>query len=216
MDRHAILLTACLKIAEGCSNRCAYCVISSIRSNARSRPPGDIVAEAEDLVCRGIKEIILVAQNTTAYGRDLTGRPPLARLLEDLCMIDGLRWIRILYAYPHRIDERFLSVMAEHPKICRYLDILIQHIDDGILRAMLRKGGSRAVRRAIRAAREAMPDIALRTSLIVGFPGETKAAFDALLDFVRDTRFDHLGVFTYSPEEGTKAALLPSRIGQKE
>ncbi|OPY86633.1 MAG: Ribosomal protein S12 methylthiotransferase RimO [Syntrophaceae bacterium PtaU1.Bin231] len=208
--------SAFLKIADGCSNRCSYCVIPSIRGRARSRLPGDILAEAETLAARGAKELILIAQDTTAYGQDLKGRPRLGELLDGLCSIGGLQWIRLLYAYPHRIDRRLLSVMAANPKICRYLDIPIQHIDDGILRAMRRRGGSRAIRRAIHMAREAMPDIALRTSLIVGFPGETKAAFGGLSDFVREARFDHLGVFAYSSEEGTAAAELPSRIGRKE
>ncbi len=218
LPRHelAASFTAFLKIADGCSNRCSYCVIPSIRGRARSRPPDDVLAEAEALVARGAKEIILVAQDTTAYGRDLKGRPHVAELLAGLGAIGGLRWIRLLYAYPHRIDEKLLSAMAANPKICRYLDIPIQHIADGILRAMGRRGGSRAIRRAIRAAREAMPDIALRTSLIVGFPGETKTAFNELSGFVCDARFDHLGVFPYSPEEGTKAAAMGPRIGRKE
>jgi len=214
--REAPTFTACLKIADGCSNRCSYCVIPSIRGRARSRPPDDIFAEAEALVASGAKEILLIAQDTTAYGRDLKGRPHLAELMAGLCAIGGLRWIRLLYAYPHRIDDRLLSVMAANPKICRYVDVPIQHIHDGILRAMRRKGGSRAIRRAIRRAREAMPDVALRTSLIVGFPGETKKAFQELSDFVRDARFDHLGVFSYSPEEGTGAAKLAPRVGRKE
>ena len=208
--------TVYLKIADGCSNRCSYCAIPAIRGKARSRPPDDILAEAEALVSRGAKEIILVAQDTTAYGKDLKGRPHPAELLQALCSIGDLRWIRILYTYPQRIDGRLLSVMAGSKKICRYLDLPIQHIDDAILRAMRRKGGSRAIRRAILAAREAVPDIALRTSLIVGFPGETRKQHGALLDFVRETRFDHLGVFSYSREEGTKAASIPSRIGEKE
>ena len=205
-----------LKIAEGCSNCCAYCVIPSIRGPFRSRPMADIVAEAEWLAAGGTRELILIAQDTTAWGRDLRGRPTLNGLLKRLCAVEGPRWIRLLYAYPKNITAELLSTMAAEEKLCRYLDIPVQHIDDRVLKAMNRKGTSAFIRKKIAEIREAVPDIALRTSLIVGFPGETEEQFEGLLRFVQETRFESLGVFTYSPEEGTEAARLPGQVPEAE
>ncbi len=206
--------TAFLKIAEGCSNRCTYCIIPTVRGSYRSRRPPDILKEAEALAARGVKELILIAQDTTAYGSDLKGRPTLAALMRSLAGIDGLQWIRLLYTHPESLSDAVLEAMAAEPKICRYIDFPVQHIDDEILRAMNRRVGSRDILAKIRRAREIMPDVALRTSLIVGFPGETPGRFQKLVDFVRNVRFDHLGVFTYSREEGTPAALLPRQVSE--
>jgi len=208
--------TAYLKIAEGCNNRCSYCIIPAIRGPARSRPPGDILAEARKLAGQGVQELIIIAQDTTAYGRDLRGRPTLPRLLRELAALPGPAWVRLLYSHPDKITPELVRGLAREEKLCAYLDMPVQHIDDEILRAMNRRGDSRGIREAIRMIREEGPDIALRTSLIVGFPGETKKKFGRLLDFVREARFDHLGVFTYSREEGTAAAALPSRIPAAE
>ena len=208
--------SAYIKIADGCSNRCSYCVIPSIRGKARSRKIDDIVREAEDLASHGVRELIVTAQDTTAYGSDLKGKPTLGLLLTELAAVDGLAWIRLLYTYPARLTEGLLRTIADEEKLCRYLDIPIQHCDDAILAAMNRRGDSELLRRVIGVARAVVPGIALRTSLIVGFPGETPRRFENLLAFVRETRFDHLGVFTYSREEGTAAAAIPSRISEKE
>jgi len=220
-SRHERLLpsgaaTAYLKISDGCSNRCAYCAIPSIRGRARSRRPDDILREAQTLVARGIREIILIGQDTTAYGRDLKNRPTLSGLLSDLSAVSGLRWLRLLYTHPAHLTADVLETIASRKKICRYIDLPVQHIDDAILDAMRRRVSSKTIREIIRQARGLMPDLALRTSLIVGFPGETQKRFERLLDFVGETRFDHLGVFTYSREEGTPAADLPSRISERE
>ncbi|HOG09865.1 MAG TPA: 30S ribosomal protein S12 methylthiotransferase RimO [Smithella sp.] len=205
-----------LKISEGCSNRCSYCVIPSLRGAARSRPPDDILREAERLAQRGIREIIITAQDTTGYGRNLKGRPRLSDLLNDLTQIKGIEWIRLLYAHPARITADLLSTIAENDKICSYIDLPIQHIDDAILNAMKRKVNAAEIRQVIAQIRHIIPDVALRTSLITGFPGETPARFNRMLDFVRQTRFDHLGVFTYSREEGTEAAGLRYHVPEKE
>jgi ribosomal protein S12 methylthiotransferase len=205
-----------LKIAEGCSNCCAYCVIPAIRGPFRSRPMADIVAEAKRLAAEGTREIILIAQDTTAWGRDLKGRPTLNGLVKRLCAVEGPRWIRLLYAYPKNITAELLSTMATEEKICRYLDIPVQHIDDRILRAMNRKGTSAFIRKKIAEIRQSVPGVALRTSLIVGFPGETEEEFERLLRFVEETRFESLGVFTYSPEEGTAAAGMPGQVPEEE
>lgn len=209
-------LTAYLKISEGCSNRCAYCIIPSLRGKARSRRPEDICREAESMSKRGIREIILVGQDTAAYGRDLKTRPGLPELLSGLASISKLRWIRLMYTHPAHLGKTTLEAMASHKKICRYIDLPVQHIDDTILTAMKRGISADRTKNIISLVRGIMPDAALRTSLIVGFPGETKKRFARLLDFVRETRFDHLGVFTYSREEGTAAAAMPSRIAQRE
>ncbi|PKN16872.1 MAG: hypothetical protein CVU71_18380 [Deltaproteobacteria bacterium HGW-Deltaproteobacteria-6] len=208
--------TAYLKISDGCSNCCAYCAIPSIRGKARSRRPDDILLEAQKLADRGIREIILIGQDTTAYGRDLKTRPKLSALLSDLASLPGLSWVRLLYTHPAHITADVLEAIAGHQKICRYIDLPVQHIDNTVLTAMNRGVFSERIREIISLSRSLMTDVALRTSLIVGFPGETKKRFERLLDFVKEARFDHLGVFTYSREEGTAAAKMPSRIGEKE
>lgn len=220
-SRHERILSsntasAYLKISDGCSNCCTYCAIPSIRGRARSRKPDDILRETENLAARGIREIILIGQDTTAYGRDLKDHPKLSDLLADISTITGISWIRLLYAHPAHITTDVLEAIAGHAKICRYIDLPVQHIDDHILEAMNRKVSSAQIRRIIDLSRRIIPDVALRTSLIVGFPGETPKRFDRLLDFIRDIQFDHLGVFTYSREEGTAAARLSSRISEKE
>ena len=207
--------SAYLKIAEGCSNYCSYCIIPAIRGKARSRPLDDIVQEAENLAAQGVREIIITAQDTTAYGREVKGHPSLSELLRSLAAVDRLRWIRLLYTYPGKLDKKTLTVIAEEEKICPYLDIPIQHIDDDILKAMHRRGGSAQIAAGIALARAVIPSVALRTSLIVGFPGETPARFKRLLNFIVETRFDHLGVFTYSREEETAAAIIPGHISER-
>ena len=208
--------SAYLKISDGCSNRCSYCVIPSIRGKARSRKPDDILQEAEILIRRGIKEIIITAQDTTNYGRDLKGRPRLSALLNDMTNIKGVKWIRLLYAHPARVTTELLETIAANENICLYIDLPIQHIDDDILKAMNRKVTGAKIKEVIAQARQIIPGVALRTSLIVGFPGETPTRFNRLLDFVNETKFDHLGVFTYSREEGTIAANLKSQVSEKE
>ena len=208
--------SAYLKIADGCSNRCSYCVIPSIRGKARSRGIDDIVKEAELLAGRGIRELIVTAQDTTAYGLDRKEKPALGLLLRELAGVEGLLWIRLLYTHPARLTPELLRTIADEKKICPYLDIPIQHSDDAVLAAMHRRGDNALIRRAIAEAREIIPGVALRTSLIVGFPGETRRRFENLLAFVREIRFDHLGVFPYSREEGTPAAAFASRISERE
>jgi ribosomal protein S12 methylthiotransferase len=208
--------TAYLKIADGCSNRCSYCVIPTIRGKARSRMPDDILSEAQTLAKGGVKELIITAQDTTVYGRDLKGKPTLSDLLNNLASIQGIRWIRLLYTHPASLTDKILTSIENETNICKYIDIPIQHIDDKILASMNRKGGSDLIMTAIQKARAIIPHVALRTSIIVGFPGETRIRFNRLLTFIREMRFDHLGVFVYSREEGTKAAAYPSRISERE
>ena len=205
-----------LKISDGCSNGCSYCSIPSIRGRARSRKPNDILKEAANLAARGIREIIIIGQDTTAYGSDLKSHPRLSDLLAGMARIKSISWIRLLYAHPAHITKDILETIAANKKICRYIDLPIQHIDDSILHTMGRKVTSNQIREIIALARKIMPDVALRTSLIVGFPGETPNRFERLLNFVREIKFDHLGVFTYSREEGTKAAQLKTQISEKE
>ena len=200
-----------LKIAEGCSNRCSYCAIPIIRGNFLSRPSASILDEARRLADEGAKELVLLAQDSTAY-RD--GETHLPALLKNLAKVHGIEWIRLMYAYPGRISDALMAVMAEEERICKYLDIPVQHIDDKILKAMNRRGSSDDVRKTIDKLRKRVPGIALRTSLIVGFPGETEAAFKRLLSFVKEAAFEHLGVFTYSPEEDTPAYDLSPRVPQ--
>jgi ribosomal protein S12 methylthiotransferase len=207
--------SAYLKIAEGCSNRCSYCVIPSIRGAFRSRPMADILKEGERLAEMGIREVILIAQDTTAYGRDLRGKPSLGELLRELSSIGNLRWIRVLYAHPASITDEILMTVAGEEKICSYLDMPVQHMDDSLLKAMNRKSNGASIRGTIDRARAIIPGVTLRTSLIVGFPGETAKKFNALLEFVQEARFENLGVFIYSREEGTKAAELPARISER-
>jgi len=208
--------SAYLKIADGCTKNCSYCAIPSIRGKARSRTIEDIMKEAELLAAQGVRELIITSQDTTAYGMDRKGKTTLSRLLSNLVGVSGISWIRILYTYPAHLTEELLRTMAAEEKICHYLDIPIQHSDDAILKAMHRRGDNALIRNVMRKAREIVPGIAIRTSLITGFPGETTKRFENLLSFVREMRFDHLGVFTYSREEGTKAASLPSRISERE
>jgi len=204
--------TAYLKIAEGCSNRCSYCVIPLVRGKFRSRPMDDILQETETLAQGGVKEIIIAAQETTLYGRDLGYRSGLISLLREIALIDGIRWIRLLYTYPADLDDELFQTIHDVEKICNYIDIPVQHIDDDVLGSMNRKGDSRLIRNVVASARKIIPGVALRTSLIVGFPGETQERFDRLLAFVRETRFDHVGVFEYSREEGTVADALPGHV----
>jgi len=204
--------TAYLKIAEGCSNHCSYCVIPLVRGKFRSRQMDDILREAETLAQGGVKEVIIAAQETTLYGRDLGYRSGLSSLLDEIALIDGIRWIRLLYTYPADLDDELFRTIHDVEKICDYIDIPVQHIDDNILSLMNRSGNSGFIKNAIASARKIIPGVALRTSLIVGFPGETQERFDRLLAFVRETRFDHVGVFEYSREEGTVADALPGHI----
>jgi ribosomal protein S12 methylthiotransferase len=208
--------TSYLKIADGCSNRCSYCVIPTIRGKARSREMEDILMEADALATGGVREVIITAQDTTAYGRDLKGKPNLGDLLRGLASIRGIRWIRLLYTNPAGLTDEILKSMANCGNICKYVDVPIQHIDDEILAAMKRRGGSDLIKKTIQKVRHIIPGVALRTSVIVGFPGETRTKFNDLLSFIKETRFDHLGVFTYSREEGTRAASYPSRISERE
>lgn len=207
--------TACLKIAEGCNKRCSYCIIPSLRGNYRSFPMEDLLKEAEKLAASGVKELILVAQETTVYGMDCYGKKALPELLSKLCLIDGLEWIRILYCYPEEITDELIDVIKREPKICHYLDIPIQHSEDRILKSMGRKTGKDELVSLIKKLRLQIPDIVLRTTLITGFPGETEEEAEAMLDFVEESAFDRLGVFTYSAEEGTKAALMDNQVPEE-
>ncbi len=206
--------TAYLKIAEGCDNRCAYCVIPSIRGPYRSRPPEDILREAEGLADLGVRELIVTAQDTTAYGQDLPDRPALPELLRDLAALRKLRWIRLLYTYPERLTDALFEVMARNRKICAYIDMPIQHIDDEVLQAMRRRGDGALIRERIARARAVIPGVALRTSLIVGFPGETPSRFRRLQAFLEETRLDHVGIFPYSREEGTPAGNRTPEVSE--
>jgi ribosomal protein S12 methylthiotransferase len=215
------LHTAYVKIAEGCDRPCAFCIIPKLRGPQRSRAPESVVREAEDLVARGAKELCLVAQDLTTYGRDLPGGdaddgPNLERLLATLARVRGVRWIRLHYAYPSAVTDGLLDVMAREPAVAKYLDVPIQHIDDGVLKSMRRGHGSRLVRQMIERVRTRVPGATLRSTFIVGHPGETEAAFGKLCEFVREAELDRVGVFTYSREEGTVAALLPNRVPDKE
>lgn len=203
---------AYLKIAEGCDKHCTYCIIPKIRGNFRSVPIERLLKEAEDLVAQGVKEIILVAQETTLYGKDLYGEKSLHKLLRELCKISGLRWIRILYCYPEEITDELIQVIKEEDKICNYLDLPIQHASDGILKRMGRRTSKEQLVEIIGKLRKEIPDIAIRTTLITGFPGETQEQHEELLEFVDEMEFDRLGVFTYSPEEDTPAAVMPDQI----
>lgn len=204
--------TAYLKIAEGCSRRCAYCLIPALRGPLRSRRPDELAAEAEDLARRGVGELIVVAQDITAYGRDLPGRPDLNVLLDRLVRIENLRWVRLMYAYPDGVGEGLIRRLAREPKLCRYLDMPVQHAARGVLRRMGRAGDGETTLRLIGRLRRRVPGIVLRTTLLSGFPGETEAEHQEVLRFVERAAFDRLGVFAYSRERGTRAALLPGQI----
>ena len=216
IETHRLVTTgghyAYLKIAEGCDKHCTYCIIPKLRGNFRSVPMDHLIKEAEQLATDGVKELILVAQETTLYGKDLYGEKKLPELLHKLCQISGIRWIRILYCYPEEITEELIQTMKEEPKICHYLDLPIQHASDGILKRMGRRTSKEELVHIISRLREEIPDITLRTTLITGFPGETQEQHEELMDFVDEMEFDRLGVFTYSPEEGTPAASMPDQI----
>lgn len=203
---------AYLKIAEGCDKHCTYCIIPKIRGNFRSVPMEKILKEAEELADQGVQELILVAQETTLYGSDIYGEKSLHTLLRRLCRIEGIRWIRILYCYPEEIDSNLIQVIKEEPKICKYLDLPIQHANNDILKRMGRRTSKEQLAETIGKLREEIPEIAIRTTLITGFPGETKEQHEELMEFVDQMEFDRLGVFTYSPEEDTPAAAMPDQI----
>ena len=203
---------AYFKIAEGCNKLCTYCIIPHIRGRYRSIPMENLLSSAEKLAADGIKELVLVAQETTLYGVDLYGEKKLPELLTKLSEIEGIEWIRLLYCYPEEITDELISVMAENPKICHYIDIPIQHSENEILRRMGRKTSREDILSLVSRLRTAMPDIAIRTTLISGFPGETQKLHDGLVDFVDECEFDRLGVFTYSPEEGTPAAGYEDQV----
>ena len=206
---------AYLKIAEGCDKHCTYCIIPKIRGNYRSVPMERLVKEATELAEQGVKELILVAQETTLYGKDIYGEKSLHKLLKELCKIDGIMWIRILYCYPEEIYDELIQVMKEEPKICHYLDLPIQHANDQILKRMGRRTSKKQLVEIVQKLREEIPDISLRTTLITGFPGETKEQHEELMQFVDEMEFDRLGVFTYSPEEDTPAATMPNQIEEE-
>ena len=203
---------AYLKIAEGCDKHCTYCIIPKIRGNFRSVPMEKLLKEAQYLAEQGVKELILVAQETTLYGKDIYGEKSLHLLLKELCRVQGIRWIRVLYCYPEEITDELIQVMKEEEKICHYLDLPIQHANDEILRRMGRRTSKQELIDIICKLRSEIPDICLRTTLITGFPGETKEQHEELMEFVDEMEFDRLGVFTYSPEEDTPAALMPDQI----
>ena len=206
---------AYLKIAEGCDKHCTYCIIPKIRGNFRSVPMERLIKEAEELAEQGVKELILVAQETTLYGKDIYGEKSLHKLLKELCKIAGIRWIRILYCYPEEITDELIQVMKEEKKICHYLDLPIQHASDEILKRMGRRTSKAQLKEIIGKLREEIPDITLRTTLITGFPGETEEQHEELMEFVDEMEFDRLGVFTYSPEEDTPAALMDNQIEEE-
>jgi ribosomal protein S12 methylthiotransferase RimO len=201
-----------LRIADGCNNKCTFCAIPMIRGRFRSRPMEELVEEARLLASRGVRELTLIAQDTTEYGSDLYGRRMLPELLNRLCEVDGLKWIRVLYCYPEKITDELLDVIAGQPKICKYIDMPIQHVSKDILRAMHRPGDRDSLTRLIAHIREKVPGIVLRTTLMTAFPGETQADFDELIDFVREVKFERLGCFIWSAEEDTPAFDLPGRV----
>ena len=213
--RTGAFFSAYLKVSEGCDHRCAFCIIPKIRGRHQSRPLDTLLTEAAGLVAEGVVELNLIAQDLTAYGRDLRNGTSLAGLLRRLAEIDGVRWIRLLYTYPNFVDAALLEAIAELEPVCKYIDMPLQHISDRILRSMRRERSGNSVRKLVRRIRDAVPGIALRTSLIVGYPGETAEDFAELMDFVRETRFDRLGVFEYSPEEGTAAERLPQQLAAR-
>lgn len=203
---------AYIKIGEGCSNRCTYCAIPFIRGPFVSRPEEDIIEEANLLAKKGIKELIVIAQDTTKYGLDLYNEPRLAKLLRKLCKIDGIEWIRFLYSYPEGIDDELIKVVKEESKICKYFDIPIQHISNSVLKRMNRKTSKQNIEDVITKIRTNISNVQIRTTVMVGFPGETQADFEELYEFVKKTKFDNLGAFTYSKEEGTPATRLKDQV----
>jgi ribosomal protein S12 methylthiotransferase len=206
--------TANLRIAEGCNQGCTYCIIPKIRGRYRSRSEESIIAEAEALAAAGCKELVVIAQDTSYYGKDIYGKCALPELLKKLCRVEGIRWIRLMYCYEDNLDDELIKVMAEEPKIVHYIDIPLQHACDRILKKMNRHTTKAEIEAKLDALRKAMPDIHIRTTIIVGFPGETDEDFEELLDFVREQRFARLGAFKYSKEEGTPAAEMPDQIDE--
>ncbi len=205
-----------VKIAEGCDNRCTYCVIPKLRGPFRSRKEEDILREVRDMAEEGVKELMIVAQDITKYGKDLDGVSRLPELLKKIAQVDGIHWIRLLYCYPEDITPELIQVIAEEPKIVHYVDMPIQHCSDGVLKRMGRHHTKQQLLDVIQALRKAVPDIALRTTLITGFPGETEEDFQEMLEFIQEVRFDRLGVFAYSQEEDTPAARMPDQIPEEE
>lgn len=203
---------AYLRIAEGCSNFCTYCAIPKIRGKFVSRKIEDVIQEAKKLAKEGYQELIVIAQDTTKYGIDLYGEPKLAKLLKELCKIDGIKWIRFLYSYPETITDELIKVVKEEPKICKYFDIPIQHIANPVLKRMNRKSNGESIRKLIKKLREEIPNVVIRTTVMVGFPGETKEDFEELYNFIKEAKFDRLGAFSYSKEEGTPAERLAGQI----
>lgn len=208
--------SAYIKIAEGCSNNCTYCAIPSIRGAYRSRPAESILAEAEKLAKDGVKELIVVAQDTTRYGEDLYGRNALSPLLRSLCKIEGIEWIRLLYLYPERIDDALIDTIAEEDKIVKYMDVPVQHCSERVLKRMNRQGNRQSLTDLFNKIRERIPDVTLRTTFIAGFPGETEEEFEELCDFVSEMKFERMGCFAYSEEEGTPAARLDGMLSEEE
>ena len=204
--------TAYLKIADGCDNNCTYCAIPKIRGHYKSRKQEDIIEEAERLAQNGVKELILIAQDTTRYGIDIYKKPSLSTLLEELCKIEGIHWIRLHYFYTEAITDELIAVMAGNEKICPYIDMPIQHINDDILRRMARRTNRREILGRIKDIRKSIPEVTIRTSIIAGFPGETEEQFNELKEFIKDIKFDRMGVFAYSKEEGTPAGDFPHQI----
>ena len=204
-----------LKIAEGCDKHCTYCIIPKVRGNYRSVPMENLIRQAKELAEKGVKELILVAQETTMYGKDIYGEKSLHKLLKELCKIQGFQFIRIMYCYPEEIYDELIQTMKEEQKICHYLDMPIQHCNDAILKKMGRRTNKKEIQEIVTKLREAIPDIILRTTLITGFPGETEDNFEEMMDFVDEMEFDRLGVFPYSPEEGTPAAEFPDQIDEE-
>lgn len=206
--------SAYLRIADGCDNRCTYCAIPLIRGGRRSVPIEKLVEEAQALAAGGVKELTLIAQDTSAYGSDIYGEPKLAELLNELSKIDGIKWLRVLYAYPNTVTEELVDTMLSNEKIVRYIDMPIQHIDPVMLETMNRHGSAEHIRRITRYIREASPDFILRTTVMLGFPGETEEQFELLYDFLKNEPFDRVGAFVFCPEDGTKAALMDGQIDE--
>lgn len=207
--------TAYVKIAEGCDNTCTFCIIPTLRGKFRSRSIESIVREAEELATQGIKEISLIAQDLTNYGFDLYGERRLPDLLTEVSKVEGIEWVRIHYAYPGYFTDELIDVMANNPKVCNYIDMPLQHSEDAVLKRMRRPGRQRDIRELVGKIRDKMGQVAIRTSIIVGFPGETEEDFERLCDFIREIKFDRLGVFTYSQEEGTAANRLPDQVDEE-
>ena len=205
---------AYLKIGEGCSNRCTYCTIPSIRGNMRSRSMENVIEEAKQLAELGVKELILIAQDTTSYGLDLYGELKLPELINELCKIDSIEWIRLLYCYPDRITDELVETMKNQDKVVNYIDLPLQHADDKILKAMNRRGDQALIRSVISKLRAEIPDVVIRTTFIVGFPGEGEEEFETLAEFVNEIEFDRLGVFTFSPQEGTPAFDMEGQVDE--